>query len=192
MNICNQRIGFTLIEILVTISIVGILSSVIYASFSDARHSAQNKSFAVELKEVQLALESYKAQNSRYPDALSSANSACASTAGGVDYAKEASCGGTQIIIGLTPEFLAKLPSYTESSNSNCDIVYQVESVRGTWYKLTAENCVSGDESIQRDDAVAQCPSYCGNCSGDAYSAYVVSSDFKQSMAVYSVGGACR
>jgi prepilin-type N-terminal cleavage/methylation domain-containing protein len=199
MNICNQRIGFTLIEILVVISIVGILSSVIYASFSDARHSAQNKSLAVELKEVQLALEVYKAQNGEYPAAYYGTIPSCdGAAAGGADYARDSKfCPDRPIIVDLAPEFIAKLPSYKKSANASCIIFYQVESTDHGWYKLTAENCVSGDESIEPDDAVAQCPSYCGTtapytCGSVAYSTYVLSSVFKQSMAVYSAGGQCK
>jgi prepilin-type N-terminal cleavage/methylation domain-containing protein len=198
MNICNQRIGFTLIEILVVISIVGILSSVIYASFSDARHSAQNKSLAVELKEVQLALEVYKAQNGEYPAAHNGTTSFCEGAAGGADYARDnGSCPDRPIIVDLAPEFIAKLPSYKKSANAGCTIFYEVESTDHGWYKLTAENCVSGDESIEPDDAVARCPSYCGTtaphtCDGVAYGTYVLSPGFKQSMAVYSAGGQCK
>ncbi|MFT7644810.1 MAG: prepilin-type N-terminal cleavage/methylation domain-containing protein [Candidatus Paceibacteria bacterium] len=169
MNIRNLRIGFTLIELLVVISIVGILSSVIYVGFSDARHSAQNKSITSELKTVQLVLEVYKAQDAdgQYPNALAD----------------------------LTPEFIAKLPSDSESSNPACSIVYETDAGR-TWYKLTAEKCFAGAtaaaDGIQPDEAVARCPSYCGDCDGVAYGTYVASDDFYESMAVYSAGGECE
>ena len=59
--------GFTLIELMVTITIIGILASIIYVSFGEARTNSRNKSMTVELKEMQLALETYRSQNGVYP-----------------------------------------------------------------------------------------------------------------------------
>ncbi|MCD5381402.1 MAG: type II secretion system GspH family protein, partial [Candidatus Pacebacteria bacterium] len=61
--------GFTLIELLVVIGIIGVLSAVLYANFGDAREDARNKAIKVEMKEGQLAIELYKAQNGSYPPA---------------------------------------------------------------------------------------------------------------------------
>ena len=54
--------GFTVIELLVVIAIIGILMAILLATFNDARMSARDDARQAQLKELQLALELYKAQ----------------------------------------------------------------------------------------------------------------------------------
>lgn len=189
----NLREGFTLIELLVVISIIGILSVVLYANFGDARQEAKNKAMRSELKETQLALELYKSQNGKYPPAPG-----CATTALGISIARSSVCGNTPIVGGtlatekLIPEFITELPTRAKSANSNCDIAYQVDFPNGTWYKLTAVNCHGGatnaSSGVQLDDEFARCPSVCplnGSC-------IPTNASFYESYAVYSAGGECK
>ena len=60
--------GFTLIELLVVIAIIAILAAVLLSSFDEARKSARDDARKAELKELQLALELYKAQNESRSD----------------------------------------------------------------------------------------------------------------------------
>lgn len=61
------RAGFTLIEILVVIAIIGILSSVIIASLNTARERARNASYLVQIREYQKALALYYTNQGSYP-----------------------------------------------------------------------------------------------------------------------------
>lgn len=183
--------GFTLIELLVVITIIGILSAVLYANFGDARQGAKNKAIQSEMKEVQLAIELYKAQNKRYPEAQDISSSGCKSTAFGIDTSKTSACGNNPVIDGLVSEFIATLPANSDSSNSGCDFEYQVPT-DGSWYKFTAVKCLSGAttqaEGIQSDDEFARCLTSCGGAGICAPS----SADFYESYAVYSIGGECE
>jgi len=123
MNTRNR--AFTLIEILVTIAIISILAGVIYASFGTAREDAKNKSVQTEIKEMQLAIELYKAQNDNYPATLST----------------------------LVPEFISEVISAADSANASCNIRYAAPG--GTQYKITAVEClvngtVSADDELAR------------------------------------------
>lgn len=195
MNTRNLRRGFTLIEILVVIAIIGILSAVLYANFGDARVEAKNKAVQSELKETQLALELYKSQNGQYPPAVVGGGGCNAGSNFTVDKAHSAACGATPIISGLVPEFVAELPSHTKSANSNCDIVYTVDKANHSWYKLTAEHCHGGATSaaggVQPDDKFARCLSVTA-CSTQCTVTYKATSDFYESYAVYSAGGECQ
>ena len=51
--------GFTLIELMVVIAIIGILSSVVMSSLDDARASARDSVRRTELRQVQIAMENY-------------------------------------------------------------------------------------------------------------------------------------
>jgi type II secretory pathway pseudopilin PulG len=169
-------------ELLVVISIIGILSAILYANFTDARIAAKNKSLQSELKEVSLALEVYKSQNSHYPilPAGSSIN----------DYTYD-------LWYTLIPEFIADMPVKEDSSNSACDITY-VTDATGSYYKITAAECAGGinaaADGVHPASEFARCPiNGCGVCASDTYdSNYILTAPFYESYAVYSVGGECK
>ncbi len=60
--------GFTLIEILVVISIVSMLSSVIIASVSPARAMARDAARMQQVRQIDLAIQLYKANKGHAPD----------------------------------------------------------------------------------------------------------------------------
>jgi len=64
----NTRRGFTLIEILVVIAIIGILSSVVLASLAVSRAKARDARRIADLEEVKKALELYYDSNGTYPE----------------------------------------------------------------------------------------------------------------------------
>jgi len=189
----SKNSGFTLIEILVSVGIISILAGVIYASFGSARDDAKNKSFQTEIKEMQLSIELYKAQNGEYPDVpTGTLPPGCVTTGTGVETSNSSNCGTIEYITGLVPDFIAELPDEDESANPGCTVTYAVESPNRSWYKLTAANCYSGatvpSEGIQQDEGLARCPTTCpatGSCDPSDASFY-------ESFAVYSSGGECQ
>jgi prepilin-type N-terminal cleavage/methylation domain-containing protein len=153
--------GFTLIEILVVVAIIGILVAILVANFSDARKNAKNKALRTSLSEVQLALEVYKAQNGQYPVDTNS----------------------------LVPNFLHGLPSVSDFGVGACSFIYSVDPTNYSYYKLTANRCFTADAGagVTQNDEFARCPSTCtasGNCVPSDPA-------FFKSMAVYSAGGEC-
>ena len=63
----NLMYGFTLIELLVVISIVSLLSSVVYANASAGRVKAQDAKKIVEARQVETAVHLFVADNGRAP-----------------------------------------------------------------------------------------------------------------------------
>lgn len=59
--------GFTLIELLVVISIIGLLSSIVFTSLSSARASARDARRLSDIRQIQTALELYYADHGAYP-----------------------------------------------------------------------------------------------------------------------------
>jgi prepilin-type N-terminal cleavage/methylation domain-containing protein len=59
--------GFTLIEIMVAVSIIAILSAIGFAAYNQTRAVARDGKRLSDAQEVQKALEQYYAVNSRYP-----------------------------------------------------------------------------------------------------------------------------
>ncbi len=59
--------GFTLIELMVVISIIGLLSSIVLASLKDARDKANVVKFSSEINQFKSALELYRGVKGEYP-----------------------------------------------------------------------------------------------------------------------------
>lgn len=59
--------GFTLVELLITISIIGILSSITYFSVGNIRQMARDSKRLADMKQLQTALEIYFNQTNGYP-----------------------------------------------------------------------------------------------------------------------------
>lgn len=60
--------GFTLVELLVVISIIGLLSSVVLASLSSARAKARDTRRISDMRQIGLALQLYYDANGSYPN----------------------------------------------------------------------------------------------------------------------------
>src|SRR6187402_2813088 len=61
--------GFTIVELLIVVVIIGILAAIVIVSYSGARTRAQNSARVDELKAWQKSFVEYKASNAgQYPD----------------------------------------------------------------------------------------------------------------------------
>lgn len=63
----NKR-GFTLIELLVVIAIIGLLASIVMVSLSGAKTKSRDARRQADIKNIQLALAMYYADNGMYPE----------------------------------------------------------------------------------------------------------------------------
>ncbi len=61
------RMGFTLVELLVVITIIGILAGLITAAALNARITAKNAAVTMELKQLEMACQMYKEKYGEYP-----------------------------------------------------------------------------------------------------------------------------
>lgn len=152
--------GFTLVELMVTISVIGILTAVISANFNDARHQANDKKRMTELKSLQLTLELYKSQNGSYPA------QACGT---GSDWAGPGTASGvykkcSPYITGLVPEFTTALPTDPKSTAGK-GFYYRSN---GTSYKAMVYDTVESLTVASYGDEFARCPKQQGSgaCSG--------------------------
>jgi general secretion pathway protein G len=68
--------GFTLIELLIVISIIGVLSSLLMMNFIGVRQRARDAQRKTDVRQVQSALEMYRADEGLYPTTITN----CAST----------------------------------------------------------------------------------------------------------------
>ncbi len=65
----NKKGGFTLIEILIVVGIIGLLASVVLSGLGSVRGRGRDARRAADLRQVQQGLELYYARCQRYPGA---------------------------------------------------------------------------------------------------------------------------
>lgn len=63
----NTSTGFTLIEILLVITVIGLLTGVVTVSYSSVQASARDSVRVSDLNQIKLAFEMYKQENGSYP-----------------------------------------------------------------------------------------------------------------------------
>ena len=67
MSSTYKKKGFTLIELMVVVAIIGILLSITLYSISLARENARDKQRVADISQIELALSIYKEKNREYP-----------------------------------------------------------------------------------------------------------------------------
>ena len=67
MKMLKRQSGFSLIEIMVVLLIIGILASMVAPQILGNQEEAQLKKAAVDIQQLESALEMYKLHNFRYP-----------------------------------------------------------------------------------------------------------------------------
>ncbi len=165
----KHKRGFTLIEVLVVVSIIGILTAILVANYNDARKNSRDKIRKSDLKSLQLAIELYKAQNGSYP-------SAGCSRGAGIWTGPSASYGScTEYIANLVPSFIPALPQ--NPSPTGTGYLYRTD---GSSYKILILDSVESNLVTSFGDEFARCPSQTGSCTSLAAIA--------NTYAVYSAG----
>jgi prepilin-type N-terminal cleavage/methylation domain-containing protein len=131
--------GFTLIELMIVIAIIGLLASVVLASLTAAKGKANIAKRLESAKQVENALEVYYINNNRlYPSTCSVPAASCTVTAAGAGADWRSMCTSwgpvTAWIPGLVPTYLAALPIDPDMTNPNqCCYLYKSN---GTNYKF--------------------------------------------------------
>ena len=125
--------GFTLVELLVTITVISILAVIVYANVGKANPKARDVDRQADLRNLQTAIEQYKQKNGRYPVMGYTTGGGISSEADGPTY-----------IEGLAPEFISVLPKDTTRVNPVLGYSY-VTNTDGTSYKVMAVGTVESE-----------------------------------------------
>lgn len=100
--------GFSLIELLVTVSIIAILVAIGVASYATINKQSRDTKRRSNLEQIRSALEMYRADNGSYPSAGSGTWVAASSS--------------TDVLVGLTPSlvptYMAQVPTDPKSLQS--------------------------------------------------------------------------
>ncbi len=117
--------GFTFIELLVALSIIGILATVIMAGTGATRKSGRVAQRVSDMKQVQSALDLYYANNKAYPSTSGNWRSTCSAWGGYApsDVIKDIPTGKT-----LVPDYLITMPSDPQMDVINSTSCYLYRS----------------------------------------------------------------
>ncbi len=131
MKILTSRKGFTLIELLVVIAIISILASLLLANFVGVRQRGRDAQRKSDVRQIQSALEMYRADNGNYPVTLPSCGSAFIS--------------GSSTYMSKVPCDPLALVGYTYASQTGCDNV----ATACNQYSIIA--CLENPNDSQKD-----------------------------------------
>lgn len=136
------KLGFTLLEILVVVSIIGILAAVVTANLMGAKASARDAERQANIRDLKNAIELYKNKYGVYPDACNGpTGSGAVKWSGQINSGFSCSDGSNNYIVDLAPEFISVLPVDPKLKGSKSGYVYTVNSDK-TVFKLKAMNTV--------------------------------------------------
>lgn len=139
----NIRAGFTLVEILITVTVIAILASVVLSNLNGSTAQARDAERQADLLALQSAVELYKLKYGRYPAGCNDTASSWAGNWSGQAGSGYQCSSGNQYIVGLAPEFIPVLPTDPKRNTAvaNSGYIYTTNP-EGTVYKIMALNTV--------------------------------------------------
>jgi prepilin-type N-terminal cleavage/methylation domain-containing protein len=172
--------GFTLVELMVVVTIIALLSAVIFVNFNEARMSSRDKARMTSLKELQLSLELYKSQYGRYPAAGCSAGATEFAGPGTATASGFREC--ANYIVGhaapatFVPDFISSLPTDPKFETEPNRGFYYRTNATGSSYKLMVYDAVELEFITSYTNDFARCPAAAGACGaaipGTTYAIY--------------------
>ncbi|MFH1287636.1 MAG: prepilin-type N-terminal cleavage/methylation domain-containing protein [bacterium] len=133
--------GFTLIELMIVIAILGILAAVAIPNFLNARGKAQDASALSTLEAIKTSMEMYAADNGTYPTG-SVATVAGLSTALGDDWPSNVKTDGT------TGSIVAPSSGTITNAGGSAYIIWAIGRDSTHCYSLTQNGTKTGPEAL--------------------------------------------
>lgn len=140
INMIKKHSGFTIVELLIVIVVIGILAAIVIVAFNGVQQRARYAQHQSDIASVDKAIQLYYADTGSYPTI---------SSAGG-NTGSCATC--LNNINGLVPKYIARLPSFPPGGTG-----YYVYIINGVNYKLvrlvgTAADLPAAEQSNPRPD----------------------------------------
>jgi len=143
--------GFTIVELLIVIVVIGILAAIVIVAFNGVQQRARDAERTSEIKTIQKKLEVFKAENGYYPSAYNMRTAAWRQTNMGLNDAASRPTGGAALgycwagtpneycYVPYRPSPLTGDCTGATDPDEECDrytITYRLESDPGTRLEL--------------------------------------------------------
>jgi len=156
--------GFTIVELLIVIVVIGILASVSVVAYNGINTRAKLTAMKTDFKSIQTALELYKADHGHYPISPEAGTPGynCHNHWCGWDQAT-----GDDFIVGLSPQYIDEIPQLPTANANSDTFVYQSRQ-DGKHYQLLRykEDGLDSFEIDGNDMHLAGIPWYDGRAWG--------------------------
>ncbi len=127
-----KRGAFTLVELLVVISIIGLLSTIAIVSMNSARSKSRDTKRIADIRQIITAMQLYYQDNGKYPDASGALGCSCGSSALGyccLGYAEGVSCHvgtghGCAALNSALSSYMANIPDDPEHAPNTYGSAY--------------------------------------------------------------------
>lgn len=159
--------GLSLVEMLIVVSIIAILSSVLFISFNEGSAQSRDAQRKADLRELQTALELYKNEHGRYPVGCNGPvvtyTNAVSGWSGELGTAHACADGRSDYIRGhasgitFAPGFISSLPTDPRPGSGDYGFVYAANA-DGTVYKIMVRNAVE-TETVTYASEFSSCDS---------------------------------
>ena len=120
----NKQAGFTIVELLIVIVVIGILAAITIVAFNGIQQRARDVARTSDIVAVQKALEIYRVDKGYYPT-VGTDNS-------GYDL--------STLATALVPTYIAKIPSEPKSGSMNYQYVRGTEASSSYGIRISYEN----------------------------------------------------
>ncbi|MGB3945814.1 MAG: prepilin-type N-terminal cleavage/methylation domain-containing protein [Candidatus Saccharimonadales bacterium] len=112
----KSRSGFTIVELLIVIVIIGILASITIVAFSGVQARARDSQRQTDITAIRKAMELYFADNGTYPSTHCSLGAGCKINSG---WNTTSDGSWSNLSSQLAPKYIDKLPSDPLASTAN-------------------------------------------------------------------------
>jgi type II secretion system protein G len=124
MWVKHKQTGFTIVELLIVIVVIGILAAITVVAYSGIQSRARFAAYSTDIESIYKAILSYQIDNSSYP--ANGPSGGCTTNA---------ATGDGNFIAGLAPTYLQKIPP-TPNWSSGANYYAYCWTAGGTDYKI--------------------------------------------------------
>ncbi len=151
----KNRSGFSLIELLISITIIAIFLTVITSDFGQSKKMSRDAKRKTDLQNIQSALELYRNKYGRYPEGCRGYTTNTNIVWSGQKGTTFACSGNRDYIKDLAPEFIQRLPVDPLSVSGAHGYVYATNK-EGSVYKIMTLDTVE-TENVNQNHSFFRC-----------------------------------
>lgn len=152
----NLKLGFTLVELLVVMAILGILTVVTLGNFQTSQIKARDAQRKHDLREITNALEAYFNDHGGYPEASGGKINACSCDDGPLPCTWDVDPGQREFCDKNNTVYMSKVPGDPSGDSTYC---YNADST-GSYFQLYAKLENKNDSDAKLDVTCGGTPKY--------------------------------